>query len=502
MADFQVSQATFRKPLHYDGDGEADNRIQMAGVMPMVLLALEDIIETVQDVRDAEEFYADFHAHFAPPYHKPYPFDRDMFLRLVDEYGGKIPVCVMALPDGQAHYVGEPHLQVFTDEPRMGEMVGWIESGIGPYLWAPSAVATRGRVRKDRFLRVFQKCYPKKTVPELLQMIAYLFHDFGRRGGAASQITGIAHLQNWQGTDTTDAAFAAVKYLNGGKKFGACSIMAAAHRTVTPWDKESNSIRHALEQFGDSLVAFVGDSYGWSQGVRKLARIGVKIIPVMGGWLVGRPDSGNPVECVLEGLEVFGSAFGYDVDESGLRVLRHSSIIQGDGVSDRTIFQAIYPAVIAHGWSPRNVAFGMGEYNHRAVRSDLEWALKTCMVRQNDRATGAFVRNRLVMKDSNSPFKRSFPGPVAVHTNAPELNQRVVPITVEQLLRGETGDLRVVYDGRKNPLPLNRWDFDSTRTRGWETWEALAGVTGDTVSPEIRRMQEEYLKQAAESAED
>ena len=120
-------------------------------------------------------------------------------------------------------------------------------------------------------------------------MVSYKFHDFGRRGGAASQITGIAHLINWLGTDTCDAAYAAATFLNGGKKFGACSIMAAAHRTITPWPSEIESYRHLIDRYKNGLVSVVADSYDYHRGMEMLAGF-ADVVKLNGGFLIGRPD--------------------------------------------------------------------------------------------------------------------------------------------------------------------------------------------------------------------
>src|SRR6476646_4639606 len=102
-------------------------------------------------------------------------------------------------------------------------------------------------------------------------MVSYKFHDFGRRGGAASQITGIAHLINWLGTDTCDAAYAATRFLNGGKKFGACSVIAAAHRVITPWSEEIQAYRRLIDKFKNGFVSIVADSYDYHRGMEMLA---------------------------------------------------------------------------------------------------------------------------------------------------------------------------------------------------------------------------------------
>ncbi len=491
MADFQCSQAVFRKPLHYAGDEAADHRIVSAGMMPFVALELSRPM-TLADVEAAVWFLDDFRA--TPAGAAPYPFPRAMFERIVREYDGCWPICVTALRDGQAHYVGEPHVQVWTDEPGMGEAVGWIESTLLPYLWTSAAVATRGRIRKGRMLDVFRKVYPSQSADALLAMIAYKFHDFGRRGGAATQITGLAHLLNWLGTDTTDAAYVATKYLNDGRKLGISSIPAAAHRTVTPWPTEDAAIDRMIDEFGAGIFSFVADSYDYAAGIRKLAGRAA-IVTQKGGVLVGRPDSGDPVQCVLDGLHVFADAFGYTRQESGLKVLQHAALIQGDGISDTVLFQKLYPAVLAAGFCPSNLAVGMGEYNHRAVRSDLEHAYKTCAVGlPADEAARSPLGYREVMKDSESLFKRSLPGPVSAHFTAGAFRRRIRPVTLDALKAGDTGELVVLYDGRRRPLPVTRETFDAARARAWTSWNELPPVVGDTIDPEIRARQEAYLR--------
>jgi len=512
MEHFQASQAMFRAPLRSGANEGTDLRVLSAGVSPFVKLELEQTQITKEDIERADWFLNDFHATAkAPSFRAPYPYPREMFNRIVTDYGGRWPVCIMALPDGSTHYVGEPQLTIWTDEPFMGESVGWLESTLLPYLWSSSVVATRGRVRKQRFLEEYRRTHP--GMPEVEFLIDSKFHDFGRRGGAASQITGIAHLLNWLGTDTVDAAFAASYYLNGKEKFGANSIIAGAHRTVTPWKRESQSVAHAVETFKGGIFAFVADSYNYKRCMEMLGK-NAEAIKVAGGFLVGRPDSGDPKECVLQGLEIFAECFGYRVVD-GLKILNNAGIIQGDGVSDRIIFEDILPAVIAAGFSPLNVAFGMGEYNHRAVRSDLEAALKTSLVGQLpysdvDPVTASDFDVNLddlaeellyhqVMKDSANRFKRSIPGLVSIHLDSPGAKNRVRPISVEQLKQGDIGDYKVLYDGRRNPLPVFDDRFSHQRTRADETWLTHEPEVGDTFDPAIREDQTRYIKRVTEA---
>lgn len=485
MERFQLSQGVFRKPLHYGGDETADLRIQFGG---LEFIKLENgFSEPITDkcIKQSREFWGDYNLG------SQHPWPEEMFERIVKEFKGFYPICIMSLRPGQAHYVGEPHMQAFTDVKGMGECIGWIESTVGPYLWTMSTVATRGRVRMDRLIKELKKVYPSKSRNDLRAMALTRFHDFGRRGGSISQMTGIAHLYNWLGSDTSDAAFAARFYLNNGKSFGAGSIPAGAHRSVTPWPKEDQAYDRLFSLTKKyKVIAEVADSYGYSQGIRKLAKY-AEVVKANGSFFVGRPDSGDPVECVIEGLNVLAEAFGTYLQESGLKMIHNAGIIQGDGVSDRLWFEHIIPAVIAAGFCPMNVAIGMGEYNHRAVRSDMEWGWKTAEVGIEDKQFPSGYRS--VMKGSNNLWKRSYPGPVGI--NYSRLTNRVYPITTQQLLAGEFGEWVIAYDGRSNPFPVAEYElFDYTRSRAWETWENLPSHVGDTVAPELRKMQEEYLK--------
>lgn len=474
MQDFQCSQGIYRKPLT-----PKDHRIVSAGLR----MFIETILHTPiiqEDIYESDVFYKDFHSHFEAPFVRPYPWPKEMFQRVVDEFGGFLPIVVSGLADGTAHYVGEPHVQVWTDVPGMGELVGWIESSMMPYLWTSSIVATRGRMRKERFQKIFKKCYPSSSHDEINEMIAYRFHDFGRRGAASSQITGIAHLMNWLGTDTMDAAYIATNQLNDGEKFGACSIMAAAHRTITPWDSEDEAYGSMVEQFGDGLVSVVADSYDYWEGLRKLCDLADKV-KAKGGVLIARPDSGDPVECVVKGLEMLDKAFGHTKQEIGLRVLNNAAIIQGDGVDDNDIFDAILTQVISHGYCPSNVAFGMGENNHKALRSDLEAAYKTCSI--GDGAGGM----KPVMKGSNTAWKTSLPCPVFF---GPAL---ISDITLEELQRGDTGALEVQYDGQGERFTPRQVSFNEMRQLTDITWDELSPLMEDRISSKIRGIQQDYL---------
>ncbi len=69
-----------------------------------------------------------------------------------------------------------------------------------------------------------------------------------------------------------------------------------------------------------------------------------------GGYMVLRPDSGDPVQAVLAALEAAEKVFGANVNAKGFRVPRGCGVIQGDGINLATL-SAILEAVLGAGYS-------------------------------------------------------------------------------------------------------------------------------------------------------
>lgn len=485
MENFQVSQGIFRtSPTSYN------TRIIHMGTTCFVREFLNDPI-TMKDIENSEKFWSTFYLG------KPYPFPKEMFVRVVKEFYGYCPIVIDALPEGQTHYIGEPHIQIWTDVPGMGELVAYFESVLLPYVWVMSTIATKGRKRLQGLIDVYKRAYPTKPDNEIYNMVLPHFHDFGKRGTPDSVHAGMAHLLNFTGTDTCDAAYVAQFQYNYGEPVGV-SIPAMAHRTITPWDREYNAIKNMIEINKGGVFAIVADSYGFHQGIRKIASFAQRIHDT-NSFVVGRPDSGDPVECVIDGLQVFAEAFGYTLQESGLKVINGAAIIQGDGIDDHILFDMIIPAVIERGFCPSNVSFGMGEGNltKEILRSTHEMAYKTCLVEKED---GNIIP---VMKSSNNQFKMSLPCAVKICKNEFPIqgyNPRVFKATLADLQNSDLGELVRYCDYRsclfekQTAEPFKKW-----RKRAYESWDKFLPIPCvDTICKEIRNMQEKVLKEKIE----
>jgi nicotinamide phosphoribosyltransferase len=91
-----------------------------------------------------------------------------------------------------------------------------------------------------------------------------------------------------------------------------------------------------------------------------------------GGTLVIRPDSGVPVDIILKSLDILERKVGMTKNTKGYKLLpKYYRLIQGDGVNQQSI-REILTAMMSHGYSASNIAFGMGGALLQQVNRDTQ----------------------------------------------------------------------------------------------------------------------------------
>jgi nicotinamide phosphoribosyltransferase len=220
--------------------------------------------------------------------------------------------------------------------------------------------------------------------------LPFKLHDFGARGVSSAEsaaLGGLAHLVNFQGSDTMEALLAARRFY--GADMAAFSIPAAEHSTMTSWgrDREEAAYANMLRQFktDGKIVAVVSDSYDLDRAIADIWGGSLREqILAEGGTLVVRPDSGDPVETPVRALGVLWDKFGGSVNAKGYRVLDpHVRLIQGDGMNIDSIARLV-DRVIESGFAIDNIAFGMGGGLLQHVNRDtLRFAMKANAMRDD-----------------------------------------------------------------------------------------------------------------------
>lgn len=467
---------------------------------------------TVKDVEQAELFFSTHNAGFTP-----YPFPKDLFMKFVNENNGYFPVTIQALPEGT---VANTHVPVFqiTAEGEYARLVTFLET-IMTQVWYPTTVATLSRRVKDLIVAAFDL----SVDTDHYNLIEAKLHDFGMRGCTSVEQTIIgccAHLLNFFGTDTLPGAYYAQFNLNNGKPV-AQSIPASEHSVMTCGGAagEKTAIDNLISKFGTGggVFSVVMDSYDYTAALYDLLpQVQLHHIN-SGGHIVLRPDSGDPIEAVLMGLDAAHKAFGATKNSKGYWVLHNCSVIQGDGINIDNV-EKILAAVHAKGYSAMNVTFGMGGgLLQRVNRDSMSFATKlSCTVTKIQEgknisdpeggyeSMGHFIRPVMKLPATDSG-KISFPGKLRVVRDPngegllvkPDFN--VLPLEIRQK-EGykdlnpdqEENILKVVYD--KGPVKGLVWDdFDTLKARVEKQWYQTKPLH-NPISKELKVEIDKYTK--------
>jgi nicotinic acid phosphoribosyltransferase len=347
-AKLMVAYGEFRGAFNKDPD---DTRFVFYGIRYII----ENFVAvpwTERDVEQADMFYQTHNAGFTP-----FPFPKDLFLKFVHQNKGYMPVRIEALQEGTVANVHVPVYQIFASD-EYSRLITFLET-ILTQVWYPSTVATLSRRTRDLIEQGFEETAEEKDH----WMVDFKLHDFGFRGCTCveqSILGGTAHLLNFAGSDTMPACYYAQMYLNNGKPV-ASSIPATEHSVMTSWPNERLAMENMIDKFGgaNAVFAIVMDSYDYNNALTKVLPAVAERHKQKGGTLVLRPDSGDPVECILSALEAGEKNFPTKKNAKGFKVIEGLAAIQGDGINYNTV-RGILNATKEAGFSAQNVAFGMG----------------------------------------------------------------------------------------------------------------------------------------------
>lgn len=336
----------------------------------------EYLMESIclKDIEEAAEFWA---AHGEP-------FNYHGWVHILRNHGGYLPLRIEALPEGMLVPVGTPLVTVVNTDPACYWLTSYIETALLRAIWYPTTVATQSFYLKQMIKSFLEDTGDVAGLP-------FKLHDFGARGVSSQEsamLGGMAHLVNFQGSDTVAGVLGAKRWYK--EPMAAFSIPAAEHSTITTWGKnlegETAAYENMLKQYAKpgAILAVVSDSYDIYRACEKIwgETLRQKVID-SGATLVIRPDSGDPVAVTLRCAQILDEKFGHTVNAKGFKVLNNVRLIQGDGVNPSSI-NAILMNFKAHGYSADNIAFGMGGALLQHLNRDTQkFAMKASAIRIN-----------------------------------------------------------------------------------------------------------------------
>lgn len=174
--------------------------------------------------------------------------------------------------------------------------------------------------------------------------------------------SGMGHLLSFDGTDTIVAGVQATKW-NEGRYVGS-SILATEHSVMCSWISYSQEavalIREIRIAPEGSVIACVADTVSYNSFIENILPLVRDLVLAKNITLVVRPDSGNPVDCVIQGLHgLVKAGWPTQINSKGYIQISNGAVIQGDGIRRPDVSEILY-ATLKEGFAASNVAFGMG----------------------------------------------------------------------------------------------------------------------------------------------
>jgi nicotinamide phosphoribosyltransferase len=411
-------------------------------------------------------------------------FPEALWRRVVNEYGGYLPVRIRAIPEGTAFFPNEPVIEVESLAEGFGELAAHLEAVMVGMVSIASCRATLARHWYERILDYIKGELDDTQAAKI--SASYFIHDFGLRASSCLEegtLLGKAHLLTFNGTDTFPAAYAAWK--EGAPDGVGTSILALAHRNVQGYEHEEDCFRRMLEvsKSNGRIASYVADCYSFKNALKRLVELAKENTDCT---IVVRPDSGPYVQNILD---ICDAAYN-----SGLITDKHPlyetpanlKFIQGDSGSPEKINGALHKLRDA-GYGQFGI-FGVGGYLRNAcTRDTFSSAYKLAVIGREDKE---------VCKLSEIKAKMSIPGRTVIN------DRHTSPLV--DVFKGQS-DLKMTYyngDDWKQfqkgfcPYPVVKLAFDTKRTLNRETYDFCykAGFKPQVLSDEIEAKRTKFYE--------
>jgi nicotinamide phosphoribosyltransferase len=363
------------KGMHCYGEARVGNEvITVPAGMQMLLKRYFTRRITMAHIDEAERFAL---AHFGRSL-----FSRKDWEKVVMNYNGFAPLIIRSAEEGTKVPGGNALYTVTVLDEDLFWMAAYFETIILRGVWYPTTIATM-----DYSIMQDIVDYYKQTGADM-GMLPFALHDFGGRGvtcAEQAEIGGMAHLFNFQGSDTVEGILAANHFYK--VQMAAFSVAATEHSVECSFGLDEEGEEAYLEHFltkvaaRGSIGSIVIDGRDTMRCAARLCSPKfVKLIQDSGCKVVFRPDSGDMMVIVPALLEMQEKAFGFDYTSTGHKKIRSVGIIQGDGV-DHGAIRTLLGKIMILGYSADCVLFGSGGALLQKVNRDtLKFAQKASSI--------------------------------------------------------------------------------------------------------------------------
>lgn len=327
---------------------------------------------TLEDIDEAEFIEREQGMHF----------NRDLWLGVLNDYDGYLPVEIEAVPEGTVLPPKNVLVQLINTDPKYWWVTSFFETALLRAVWYPTTIGTVSWLAKQIIRDSLEHTSDNP------QVLRHMLHDYGARGVSSQEsaaLGGLAHLVNFSQSDTVPGIIAAKRYYNAGHVSN--SGPNSEHAGFCAWGKENEAaaLRNMLERYrGIGVALLLTDTYDHEYCVKHIIGRELKAEIQSFPGLVGvRPDSGDVVQVTSETTEWLMDAFGYTVNSKGFKVLPpYLRVVQGDGVNFYALAD-IFIELERRGLSAENAVYGMGggllQHHHRDTMNFGQKASAVCV---------------------------------------------------------------------------------------------------------------------------
>jgi nicotinamide phosphoribosyltransferase len=353
---------------------------------------------TIEDLHEAEQVHAAMNV----------PFSRQVWLDLINDHGGYLPIEIEAVPEGTVVPTRNVLVQLVNTDPKYPWITNFVETALLRAVWYPTSVGTISWTIKQHLRERFER-----TSDAPLEMLRAYFHDYGARGASSLEsaaLGGLAHLVNFDQTDNVPSYLAARQWYNASAPRGSGAFQEHTNVIAFGRDKEADTFRGLLANPAAGVAGLLCDSYDHEHAVRNI--LGKELhheVATFPALVAIRCDSGDPVKVPADTIEWLMEDFGSTVNSKGFRQLPPNiRVVQGDGLTP-TSHGALYDELEKRKIAADNLICGMGGgLLQRVDRDTLNFGMKASAVR----ISGTWIEIQKVPK--GDAMKRSKAGRLAL----------------------------------------------------------------------------------------
>ena len=379
---------------------------------------------------------------------------------------GYFPIEIKAIAEGSLVETKQVLMTITNTHPDFFWVVGFLESLLLK-VWYSSTVATVSYNYKLILKKYFDISVPKKHWGNM----NFNVHDFGYRGSSSedsAQLSGAAHLINFNGCETLTALPFIQNYYNGDcLELNISAIPATEHSVMSSYGEEGEyaAFEHLLKLYFNSSISIVSDTYNIYRVVNEYLPKLKSLILERKEKLVIRPDSGNPINVIFGDptaaknspqyngiLKILEKTFGTQYNELGFKELHPKiGIIVGDGM-DLETYENMLRLFIKKKYSASNLIIGVGKFLRNYTRDTLGFAIKASYIEINGKPLNIYK------KPITDLQKKSYTGLL-------KLSKKIKQYSTHEKCTWEqeqSGELKTVF---KDGKIINEYSFEEIRNQ-------------------------------------